>query len=93
MPASDLDAYEEVWNAADEQCFSTDLRSDLAKNGLRVGLYGRDLPGPLQAQLDAPQDLLTENKEDATSTDAELGGSKRHLQIRSGRWKRVEPAG
>ena len=88
LPAADLDAYDTIWNAADEQALSAELRRDLATNGLRVGVLGHELPTPLREQLDARPDPAA-GSEDGPAADAELGGGRRHLQIRSGRWKKI----
>jgi hypothetical protein len=89
LPAADLDAYDKVWALADEQALPAELRRDLATNGLRVGVLGHELPAPLRERLDAGQGLVAEDKEDGAASDAELGGGRRHLQIRSGRWKKI----
>ena len=89
LPTADLDAYDRIWNAADEQALPSELRRDLATNGMRVGILGHELPGPLRERLDAKQEFQADRDEESAATDAELGGGKRHLQIRSGRWKKI----
>src|SRR5262245_19896901 len=87
QPAADLDAYDAIWAVADEQELPTELRRELAANGLRVGLFGHQLPAKLQELLDNPDPLAQGQEADAA--EGEVGGSRRHLQVRTGVWKKV----
>ncbi len=89
LPAADLERYEAIWTTADEQHFPAELRRDLTTNGLRVAVVGQDLPAPLREQLDAKRNVLEENSEDIDTSDLEIGGGKRHLQIRAGRRTKI----
>jgi hypothetical protein len=89
QPAADIEAYDAIWNAADEQAFSTDVRRELAGNGLRAGVFGQELPRELRALLDNPAADALEQGHDADATDGEVGGSRRHLQVRTGVWKKI----
>jgi len=75
----------QLWNEVDEQQFSAELRRELAKNGLRAGIVGRELPAPLtslvaQSELPAPGPDAA-----ATKLENEPIVKKRLLQVRSGR--------
>jgi hypothetical protein len=88
QPAADLATYDAIWAAADEQVFSTDLRRELAANGLRAGVFGQNLPAELRELIDNPVADLVERGQDAESAD-DVGSSRRHLQVRTGVWKKI----
>src|SRR5262249_14528826 len=83
LKASDQQAYDAIWNAADEQHFPAELRKRLTTNGLRVGVFGQQLPGPLRDLLEARSGSLEELAEGPTS-ELEIGGSRQHLPVRAG---------
>jgi hypothetical protein len=83
FPASDAAKYEAIWNAADEQALGTDLRRALATNGLRVGVFGQQLPVPLRELLDAP-DKLSQSLTQAGEGEPDLATSRQHLPVRAG---------
>jgi len=83
LPAVDQKSYEAIWSAADEQHFPTDVRARLATNGLRVGIYGQQLPSQLRELLGARPSTLQDLSDGATS-DLEIGGSRQHLPVRAG---------
>jgi len=83
LPAADVVSYEAVWNAADEQTLTADLRRRLATNGLRIGLFGQQLPTQVRQLLDAPKNVLA-NVADGSTTDLEIGGSQQRLPLRAG---------
>ncbi|HZN36066.1 MAG TPA: hypothetical protein VFB80_19685 [Pirellulaceae bacterium] len=87
QPAADVDSYDAIWAAADEQVLSTDLRRRLAANGLRAGVFGQDLPAPLRELLDNP--TAESQGQEADAEGGEGAGSRRHLQVRTGVWKKV----
>jgi hypothetical protein len=89
LPAADIDAYDEMWTAADEQPLAPELRRDLATNGLRAGVVGQELPATLRERLDARQNVLEERSEDVSASDPEVGANKRHLQVRTGRRAKI----
>jgi len=89
QPAADLDAYDAIWSAADEQVFSADFRRELTANGLRAGVFGQDLPSQLRELLDSPAADPLEQGHDADATDGEVGGARRHMQVRTGVWKKI----
>ena len=74
LPANDADLQRAIWDAADEQSFPTALRSELATNGLRVGVYGQQLPARLRELLDAPANPLAQLS-DGASGELELSGA------------------
>src|SRR2546429_593957 len=83
LRAADSETYEAIWNAADEQHFASDLRTRLATNGLRIGLYGQQLPSLLRELLEARPSTIEELSEGATS-ELQIGGSRQHLPVRAG---------
>lgn len=89
QPAADLESYEAIWAAADEQVLSTDLRRELSSNGIRVGVFGQELPTKLRELIDNPVGDALEQGQDADADGGEVGGSRRHLQVRTGVWKKI----
>jgi len=83
LKISDQHAYEAIWNAADEQPFSAELRKSLTTNGLRVGVFGQQLPVQIRELLEAPRGNLEDLAEGPTS-ELEIGGSQQHLPVRAG---------
>ncbi|HMC11783.1 MAG TPA: hypothetical protein VKH44_10850, partial [Pirellulaceae bacterium] len=83
LRSDDVEAYELIWNAADEQRLPAELRRRLATNGLRVGVFGQQLPAEIQKLLDAPPKLL-ENLSEGAAGELDLGGSRQHLPMRAG---------
>lgn len=83
LRSDDVEAYASIWNAADEQRLPAELRRGLATNGLRVGVFGQQLPAEVQKLLDAPPKLL-ENLSQGAAGDLDLGGSRQHLPMRAG---------
>src|SRR5437899_10166260 len=83
MPAADKSTYDAIWAAADEQRLATDLRRDLATNGLRAGVLGQELPTRLRELLDAPTNVLAELSQ-AAGGDLDIGGSRQRLPARAG---------
>jgi len=89
LPAANEAAYEAIWEAADEQRLKPELRRDLASNGLRVGVFGQQLPTALRELVDAPQDTLVEQSQEFDASAIRLSGGRQHLQLRSGRGAKV----
>jgi hypothetical protein len=80
---ADDKTYAAIWNAADEQSLASELRRNLATNGLRVGIYGQNLPTQLVALLDAKPNLL-ETISSGDSGELDLDGGRRRLPMRAG---------
>ena len=89
VAAADPETCETIWAAADEQRFSAELRRELAANGLRVGVFGQQLPARLQELLNENPKLL-ENLSQGAAGDLELGGSRQHLPIRAGHRSQIK---
>jgi hypothetical protein len=89
LPAADQERYDSIWTAADEQVFSPELRRELATNGLRVGVFGQQLPTSVRELVDAKQTALDERSEDLDAGDVEVRGGNRHLQVRAGRRTKI----
>jgi len=83
FPASDAAKYEDIWNAADEQGLDTELRRELATNGLRVGVFGQQVPAQLRGLLDQPANL-TQSMTQVGEGDLDLASSRQHLPVRAG---------
>jgi hypothetical protein len=83
LKAGDNETYSTIWNAADEQPLPADLRKSLATNGLRVGIFGQNLPTQLVTLLDAKPNLL-ETLSSGESGELDLDGCRRQLPIRAG---------
>jgi hypothetical protein len=83
LRAADLETYESIWTAADEQRLASELRRALAANGIRAGVFGQQLPAQLQTLLDAPPKVLESISEGSTG-ELEIGGSQQHLPVRAG---------
>lgn len=83
LKEGDDETYAAIWKAADEQPLPPELRRSLATNGLRVGVYGQNLPMPLVALLDAKPNLA-ETIASGASGELELDGGRRQLPLRAG---------
>src|SRR5689334_22838806 len=60
VPSTDSSTYDAIWEAADEQRLSADLRRQLAANGFRAGVFGQELPLKLRELLDRPTNVPAE---------------------------------
>jgi len=83
FPASDAAKYEAIWNAANEQGLDTELRRELATNGLRVGVFGQQVPTQLRELLDQPANL-SQSMTQVGEGDLDLASSRQHLPVRAG---------
>ncbi len=83
FPASDSSKYEAIWNAADEQGFGSELRRELATNGMRVGVFGQQMPTQLRELLDEPANL-SQSLTQASEGELDLASSRQHLPVRAG---------
>lgn len=89
LPAADLAGYDEIWTAVDEQPLPVELRRDLGTNGLRAGIIGQELPARLRERLDAKENDWEVRSEDVARSDVGIGGGKWHLQVRTGRRRKI----
>ena len=87
--ASDDKSYAAIWQQADEQHFSTELREKLFANGLRVGVFNQSLPAELRTLLDGKEEWLEQRAEDVSTTDTETPRTQRRMQCRHGRRAKV----
>jgi hypothetical protein len=83
LKASDDETSATIWKAADEQPLPPDLRKSLATNGLRVGVFGQNLPNQLVTLLDTKPNLLETISSGGTG-ELDLDGGRRQLPIRAG---------
>lgn len=89
QPAADLEGYDAIWSAADEQVFSVLLRRELASNGFRAGIFGQELPPKLRELVESPASDALVHGQEADSAEGEVGGNRQHLQLRTGVWKKI----
>jgi hypothetical protein len=89
LPAADGEGYRQIWDAADEYSLGAERRRDLAANGLRVGVYGQELPAKLRELIDAPRDPL-KDVGDGNTADPELQGTQQHVPVRSGHRAKIK---
>jgi hypothetical protein len=86
-PMGDPKANCDLWSDVDEQQFSTDVRLRWSRNGLRVGVVGSQLPGPLAKILDI-QDAKIPTSDEIENAPVRLDEDarvvRRHMQVRSG---------
>lgn len=83
IQATDRERYDAMWNAADEQPVAAELRMRLAANGLRVGVYGQQLPTLIRELLDARPSSAMDLSESTIDT-LEVAGNRHHLPVRAG---------
>jgi hypothetical protein len=88
IPVADEASYSAIWSQVDEQHFPTDLRRQLAANGVRCGLVGMQLPPKLKEALDDSQPGAAERGEDSAA-DPELDRAPRRLQCRGGQRAKI----
>jgi len=84
LGADDLN--QELWNLVDEQHLDSETRRQLARNGMRAGIVGTQIPDPLAQLMQLSDRPLTEDeKKQGVSLDVEPRVSKRLLQLRFGK--------
>jgi hypothetical protein len=83
LKANDDETAATIWKAADEQPLPPDLRKSLATNGLRVGVFGQNLPNQLVTLLDTKPNLLETISSGGTG-ELDLDGGRRQLPLRAG---------
>ncbi len=83
LRGAEPNTYTDIWKAADEQPLSPELRRSLATNGLRVGIFGQQLPEELRTILDAKPRLL-ESISQGNADELELDGGRQHMPLRAG---------
>ncbi|MFO0883624.1 MAG: hypothetical protein U0894_05455 [Pirellulales bacterium] len=87
LPQSDQASYDAIWTAADEQHFSTEIRKEWNANGMRCGVFGNQLPGPVREALSQKSIALDNQSED--DSQLEVDRSARRLQCRAGRRSKI----
>jgi hypothetical protein len=90
LPAADRQAYDSIWNEADEQRFGVGLRRQMAENGLRAGVLGWQMPAAVQRLLDEQSQRAVEADGpqqgiQVTELDRTSPIRIRQLQVRPGR--------
>lgn len=95
FPAGDAQINHDLWDEIDEQQLPAELRARLARNGIRAGVIGGQLPLSLSKLLD-----LKEKPQTAAATQvnvAELAGparvERRHMPLRAGQPGQVVASG
>ena len=96
FPLNDPDANGKLWDQVDEQYFPAELRQRLAKNGLRAGLIGDQVPAELAKLLES-KDKSPPGGQVQLASAAELEASvhpmARHLQMRAGHRNEIVASG
>jgi hypothetical protein len=82
--------FADLWELVDEEPLPAELRRQLAANGMRAGLVGPGVPGPLAAVLKVTDRRVDEEERQLVSMDPEGGVILRVLQAPAG--KRLELA-
>ena len=67
FPAGDLEANVRLWEEVDEMHLPAEVRQRLARNGIRVGLVGGQIPTPLSKLLEL------KDKQEAAGQPTESG--------------------
>jgi hypothetical protein len=88
IPLTDEAAYHSIWSEVDEQHFPTELRRQMAANGLRCGIVGMQLPTRLKEALDDNQPGAVERGEDSQA-DPALDRAPRRIQCRTGQRAKI----
>ncbi len=83
LKAADVETYNLIWSAADEQRLDSEIRTALEKNGVRAGVLGQQLPAKLRELLDSPPKLLAELSQ-GQPDELDFNGSRQHLPLRAG---------
>jgi hypothetical protein len=88
-PASHDDPeFADLWELVDEQPLPAELRRQLAANGMRAGLVGPNVPGPLATVLNVTDRRVEDEERQLVSMDPEGGVVLRVLHAHAG--KRLE---
>jgi hypothetical protein len=85
-----------LWNDVDEQYLPAQLRRRLARNGIRVGLVGSQVPPPLAKLLElAGKPPTRDAVQQANAADMEAANHPiaRHLQMRAGHRNEIIASG
>jgi len=75
----------QMWQEVDETFLGTPLRRRLQANGIRCGLFGSQMPGPLCQTLDQMERKSASADGSGVQIDGEPTLTHRHLQSRAGR--------
>lgn len=78
----------DLWQAADEQHVSTELRQRLAQNGFRCGVLGSQLPSWITDQLADRGRLLQLDESDRTAVVSDVL-TQRRIQCRANQYRSV----
>jgi hypothetical protein len=89
IPIGDKAAYEEVWKLTDEQILPVELRQELARNGLRCGVLGNELPEKIRTIISQKTTIADERSEELNTGDVEVDRQVRRLQCRAGRRTKI----
>lgn len=82
--------FDELWQLVDEQPLPADLRRRLAANGIRAGVVGPDIPGPLADVLKVTDRRVSADERQQVAMDPEGGVKLRVVHAQAG--KRTELA-
>ena len=74
-----------LWAEVDEQPLSVELRRRLSQNGMRAGVVGPGVPGPLGELLKLTDERISTEERSQVPLDAEPGPQLRVLQPRPGK--------
>lgn len=89
LPLTEKAAYDEVWNLADEQSLSLELRQELTRNGLRCGILGKEIPERIRLLMDNQEKGADKRSEDLDVGEVEVDRKTRRLQCRAARRAKV----
>lgn len=89
LPLTEKAGYDEVWNLCDEQSLSLELRQELARNGLRCGILGKEVPERIRLLMDNQQKGADKRSEDLDVGEVEVDRQTRRLQCRAARRAKV----
>jgi len=74
-----------LWAEVDEQPLSVDLRRKLSQNGMRAGVVGPQVPGPLGEIIKLTDERVSAEERSQVPLDGEPGPQLRVLQPRPGK--------
>lgn len=89
LPLTEKAGYDEVWHLADEQSLALELRQELARNGLRCGILGKQIPERIRLVMDSQQKGADKRSEDLDVGEVEVDRQTRRLQCRAARRAKV----
>ncbi|MBW8885201.1 MAG: hypothetical protein JF612_10615 [Planctomycetia bacterium] len=83
LKAADVESYDAIWSAADEQRLDVLLRGALERNGVRAGVLGQQFPAKLRELIDTQPKLLAELSQ-GQPDELDFNGARHHLPLRAG---------